>query len=205
MAATLTLEALILIPRWPGVAVPPPIPVTDITSAGAGHNLALAMWPVGTRWELYCSGDQVSVGVSYRQGFTDVVYLQAGPDAASATASVRTVICVPDETIAAADANDLLYVMASDEDVSTHENSGLMAIALSTMTNNYYGWYWCGGVYPVEYVASAVVADTFITDDSLVAGTAVAPSAGTETIDMRANPTDSQCPETGITLIGDGA
>jgi len=205
--ASITVEGVLLYDNWPGVAVEPPVPVTDITSAAVGHNAAKALWPVGTKWQLYCNGDQASVGVSYRQGFSTVIYLKAAADAATAIATVLTVGAVPDSTIVAASNDDILYTMLSDPaaDHTTHEWSGLFAVGLSTVTNSYYCWYWCGGVYPVEYVASGAVADDLDTDDSVVLGSELA-LVTTAThgvgVGQRANNT-SQCPAVGLALIAD--
>lgn len=205
--AAWTTESLILYDNWPGVAVPPPFAVTDMTSAGVGHNMVHPRWDIGTKWELYCYGDQVSLGATYRQGFSTFIYLRAGPDAAAAVASIRTMFCVPDETFAAQDKDDLLYVMASDDDVTTHEYSGLVAVCLSTVTNDYYAWYWCGGVYPVEYIASGVVGDTVITDSLInTAGVEIQTlfnEDGDTGIKAALHATGSQTPGIGIALITD--
>jgi hypothetical protein len=120
-------------------------------------------------------------------------------------AAIQTMFCVPDETIAAADANNLLYVMAADDGVTTHEYSGLVAVALSTVTNDYYGWYWCGGGYPVEYLQAGLVADAVITDDSVVAsGEIQSIRDGTDSgIKLALHATASQTPGIGIALIID--
>lgn len=201
-----TVEAIILNDNWPGVAVPPPFPVTSMTSAGVGHNAVHPRWDVGTKWELYCYGDQVSVGVSYRQGFSTLIYLRGSHDIAAAIAAVRTVGVVPDNTIVAATCTNMqLYTVTSDTDQTTHENGGLFAVAISTTTNDYYGWYWCGGVYPLEYITSAVVADTIATNNAVVASAelssvALADQSG---VGLRANAAASQVPGIGISLIID--
>ena len=205
-AAYLT-ESFLLYDNWPGVAVPPPFPVTGMTSAAVGHNVAHPRWDVGTKWELYCNGDQASVGVSYRQGFSTFIYLQTGPDAAaSSPVMVKTMFSVPDEEIAAGDADDLIYVMAVDDDVTTHEYSGLVAVALSTQTNSYFGWYWCGGVYPVEYISTGAVADTVITNDSVTADIEIQTlldAEGDTGVKGAIHATASQTPGIGISLITD--
>jgi len=203
--STVTYEAIVLYDNWPGTAVSPPFPVTDMTSAAVGHNAVHPRWPVGTKWEMYCYGDQASVGVSYRQGFSTFIYLQAGPDASAAIASVLGIVCVPDATIVAASVDDLLYVMASDTDVTTHENTGLVAVCLSTVTNDYFAWYWCGGVYPIEYVASALVTDTIATNNTVAAGGEISAVtlADQSGVGPRVNPTNSQAPGIGVSLIID--
>lgn len=202
---TLTLEAVILYDNWPGVAVPPPFPVTDMESSLVGHGAASPMWDVGTKWELYCYGNQVSVGVSYLQGFTTFIYGKAAPDIDANIIGARTVTVVPDETIAAGDADNLLYALSSDDQATTHENSGLTAVCLSTLTNDYYYWFWCGGVCPVEYVSALVVADTLDTDDSVdVASCELSTVVLADTgIGYKMQATNSQTPGVGIALFTD--
>jgi hypothetical protein len=113
---------------------------------------------------------------------------------------------VPDNTIVAATCTNMqLYTVTSDTDQTTHENGGLFAVAISTTTNDYYGWYWCGGVYPLEYITSAVVADTIATNNAVVASAelssvALADQSG---VGLRANAAASQVPGIGISLIID--
>ena len=203
--STVTYEAIVLYDNWPGVAIEPPVPVTNITNAGVGHNVVSPMWPLGTKWELYCTGAQAALGVSYRQGFSTFIYLKAGPDAAGAIASTLGIVCVPDETIEAGDANNLLYVMASDTDVTTHENTGLVAVCLSTVTNDYYAWYWCGGVYPLEYVTGAAKTDTIATNNTVAASgeMSAVTLADQSGVGPRVNPAASQAPGIGVSLIID--
>jgi len=201
---TITVEGLVLYDNWPGVPVPPPMPVGDITSSAVGINLVRPMWPVGTKWELYCYGDQVSVGVSYLQGYSTVIYLRGSADAGTAVATDLTVGVVPDDTIIAGGDSDSLHTVYGDTEETTHENSGLVAYALFDCTADYYGWYWCGGVFPVEYVIGATVASTLATDASVATGNEVSTVISEATgIAIRSNPTASQAPGVGISLMND--
>jgi len=204
--ATITVQGVVLHDNWPGTPVPPPIPVTNMESAVVGHNAVAPLWKLGTKWEVYCKANVAAVGVSCLQGFSTFIYLRGGPDCAAAVATVVGALCVPDETLAADDAGNLLYAMASDKDVSTHENTGLCAVALSTITNDYYAWYWCGGVCPIEYCPSMSVATTLETDDSVVAScelsTVILATGG---VGFKRQATDSQTPAVGFALYADGA
>jgi hypothetical protein len=71
-------------------------------------------------------------------------------------------------------------------DVSTFGTSGrsggLYAVALSAMTDTYWGWFWCGGIVPDFYTsATAKIGDSdFLTDGNIIAGAAVAPHLSTD-------------------------
>ena len=203
---TITVEGIVLYDNWPGVAVPPPMPVGDITSAAVGSNLVRPMWPVGTKWELYCYGDQVSVGVSYLQGYSTVIYLRGSDDCATAVATDLTIGVCPDGTIAAGADSDSLCTVYGDSEETTHENSGLIAFSLFDCTADYYGWYWCGGVFPVEYVVGAAVASTLATDSTVAAGNEVSSVISAATgVALRSNPAAIQAPGIGISLGNDAA
>jgi len=206
--ANVTMEALVLYDNWPGTAVAPPFPVTDMTSASVGYNTVHPMWPVGTKWELYCYGDQVSVGVSYRQGYSTFIYLKgSGHMSGGAPDAARTNGVCPAGTITAGATDMALHTAQVDTGQTTHEYSGLKAICIGAVTNAYYAWYWCAGVYPVEYIASGAVADVFVTDDTATAaGVEIDGVILSTTIPgFRLHPTNAQTPGQGITLLGDGA
>ncbi len=204
--STITPEGIVLYDNWPGVAVPASVSFGDMSSIGAGTNVARPMYPVGTKWEVYCYGDQVSVGVSYLQGYSTFIYLRGAADIEDATAGALGIGCVPDATITAGATSDSLHTVVADTGDTTHENSGLVAYALVTMTNDYYGWFWCGGVYPFEYVVAADVADTLVTDASVAAGNEVSGVvSGDTSYALRSNPTASQAPGVGISLMNDAA
>jgi len=204
MADTLTVQGLILHDNWPGTPTPPPFPVVNMEAAAIGHNIVAPMWKLGTKWELYCKGDAASVGVAYNIGWSTFIYLKAAPDIETATAGAATVLCVPDATLGAGAAANLLYVVVADISNTTHENSGLVVMCLSAPTNSYYGWYWCGGVCPVEYCPSLTTASTVITDGSVVASCEVSTIIDSDTVGLRAQATNSQTPGVGYALYVDG-
>jgi len=201
---TITVQGVILYDRWPGTPIDPPLTYSDMTAATVGHNLAAPMWPVGTKWEIYCKGDPADQGVGYNLGWSTFIYLKGAADFSTAVAAAVTVLCVPDETIAAADASTILYTMVCDSDSTTHETMGPVAMCLSAMTNNYYGWFWCGGVCPVEYVPGLTTASTLVTDDSVVASCELSTTASAATgIALRAQPAAAQTPSCGYALYAD--
>jgi hypothetical protein len=208
--ASIIVQGIVLYDNWPGRAQAPPKGlgnIEDMTCAAVGHNQATAMWPLGTKWQLYCKGDAVSVGVSFWLGWSSFVYLKCADDIETAVLGAVTVLAVPDGTLAAGMAHDRLYTVTTDSDSTTHETMGLVAMCLGTMTNSYYGWFWCGGVAPIEYVPGLLAASTVVTDDSLYSaatvteiGTVASAATG---IGFRAQPTASQVPACGEALWAD--
>jgi len=206
--STITVQGVILYDRWPGKAVAPPVDVYDMTCPAVGHNQATAMWPLGTKWQLYCSGDAVSVGVAYWEGWSTFVYLKCADDIETDIEGVVAFLAVPDGTLAAGMAHDRLYTVVCDTAETTHETMGLVGMCLGTMTNDYYGWFWCGGVAPIEYVPGLLAASVIQTDDSLYSASTVTEigtvaTAATE-IGLRAQPTAAQVMSCGEALYVDG-
>ena len=193
---SIVVQGIVLSDNWPGRAVAPPFDVADMTSTLVGHNQAVAKYPVGTKWQLYCKGDAVSIGVSHWLGWSSFVYLKCADDIETAIASAVTVLAVPDGTMAANMGSERLYTVTTDSDSTTHDNMGLVAVCLSATTNSYYGWFWCGGVAPIEYVPGLLAASTVITNDSLYTASTVTEigtvAAVTTNIGFRAQPTASQ-------------
>lgn len=201
---TITIQGVILQDNWPGTARTPPMPVTNMTCAAVGHNIIYPMWRLGTKWQLYCTGDTATLGVGYNVGWSTFVYLQGAADIASAVAAVRFTNCVVDGTIAEDDSAVKMYVVVGDSDLTTHETMGLIAVSLSTVTNSYYGWYWCGGVAPLEYVDAGAKTDTLATDDSVVASGQLGTLASAATgIALTLQAAASQVPSCGFSLYAD--
>ena len=202
---TITVQGIILQDNWPGVPEKPKLDYSDMTSANVGHNVAVPQFRVGTKWEVYCKGDPAYVGVGYNIGFSTFIYLRAAADMATAIAGAITVLVVVDETFAADDPAELLYTVVGDSDRTTHETMGLVAMCTSTPTNSYYGWYWCGGVCPIEYVPGLTTASTLVTDDSVVASCQLMTVASTATgIALAAQAAAGRTPSCGFALYADG-
>lgn len=204
MATTLVTRAIILYDNFPGTAVKPPVPYHDMGNTSVGHNIAAPMWPLGTKWQVYCKGSPVSLGISYNQGFSTFVYLGFDSAIASAVAGVAGVIVYPSgNSIAATMTAEKLYIYCADEDIGTAENSGLLAVCISAMTNSYYGWAWCGGVAPIEYCSGLTITTTMATDDSVVASCELSTVLAGDSVVLRAQPTNSQTPAFGYSLTAD--
>ena len=203
--STLTVQGIVLYEHtWPGTPVTPPVDYSDMTAAAVGHNLAAALWPLGTKWQVYCHGNAASVGVGYNVGWSTFTYLLGADNIASAVAGVVTVIGVPDNTLAAGDIPSKYYTIVCDSDQTTHEGSGRVAVCLSTMTNSYYGWFWTGGICPIEYVPGMTTASTLVTDDSVTAGCEVITVASAAT-GIALKIATAGIPACGYALYADGA
>lgn len=153
--STITVQGVILYDRWPGrfcVTTPDVDNINDMTSTLVGHNQENAKYSLGTKWQLYCHGAAADVGIKYWRGWSTFIYLRAESTATTAIALSAAFMVAPSGTMAAGMADDALYTVTADSDRTTHETMGLTAMCLSTMTNSYYGWFWCGGVCPIEYI-----------------------------------------------------
>ena len=120
------------------------------------HNVATAKQQIGAKIQVY---DETS------KGNATFVYLKNGTAAGIAIAAGS--VMVP----AGATQNAALatYIFTNDPDDGIL--GGPTVIALSAMTDDYYGWFWCGGVAPVSVNNSGISTTTTIkTDDSVVAG-----------------------------------
>jgi hypothetical protein len=203
--STITLQGVVLRDNWPGVPITPPVAYSDMAAASVGHSLANPMWRLGQKWKVYCNGDGISGTTGYNLGWSTFIYLQCESTITSPVAAVATSIVVINGTIAAANAATKHLIVTSDTDRTTHENAGFMAVALSTMVNSYYAWFWCGGVAPIQYVPLFTTASTLITDDSVVANCELGTvAAATTAVALRANPTGSQVAGVGYALYADG-
>jgi hypothetical protein len=122
------------------------------------HNVAVGVFDLTTKVQVY---DETAKGNSV------FVYLKNGTqtDIIIAAGSVM----IP----AGATQNSALatYIFTNDPDDGIV--GGPAVVALSAMTDDYYGWFWCGGVAPVGITNSGITSTTTIkTDDSVVAGLA---------------------------------
>ena len=132
---------IVLYDRWPGVATPnQDVPLGGFTGA-THHNVATAAYPVGTKIQVYNTG--VTAGIA---GFATFIYLQIDITG-TPTVAVKQVV-VPDSATT-------WYTVTNDPDANINIPGGLAAIALGAMASDaYYGWFWCGGVCPEEFVST---------------------------------------------------
>lgn len=150
--STLDSELFILQDVWPGKGERVAEPGGNITNT-TDHNVAAATHKVGEKIWLY----NESAGVS---GWSAFMYLQVGTQNASSAIAVKS-ICVPDSAT-------VWYQVTNDPDDCVKVPTNMLAVALSAMTDAYYGFFWVGGVCPEEYVSG--LGGNYATDGSVAAG-----------------------------------
>jgi len=155
--STIDSELFHLIDNWPGA----PIPFGSIPPGGftgsSHHNVATAAFPVGTKWQVY----NKSAG---KPGLSIFIYLQVGTQNAASAIAAKSVV-VPDSATH-------WYKVTNDPDDCIKLPTAVAAIALSAMTDAYFGWFWCGGVCPEEFVSA--LGGNYATDGNVAAGPIVA-------------------------------
>lgn len=132
-----------------------PQPVGGFTGS-EHHNVATEKYPVGTKIQVY---DETA------KGYSTFVYLKNGT--ASSLAIAAGQVMIP----AGATQNSAYatYIYTNDPDDGVL--GGNCAVALSAMTDDYYGWFWCDGVAPIGITNSGIISTTTLaTDDSVAIG-----------------------------------
>lgn len=146
-------EEIVLFNHW-GAPVSAEEPKDGFTGS-EHHNVATAAFPVGTVVQVYCDGTTGKIG------YSQFVYLKLEmQDTTNVLAARHVVVPHTDKEIT---------------DVTNEVNSaladagGFCAVALSAMTVDYYGWFWCGGVCPEQYVSA--LGGWYYTNDSVAVAT----------------------------------
>jgi hypothetical protein len=128
-----------------------------------GQNVATAKFDLGRKFHIREDG-----GTGKVSGWSTFIYLRVAtqnPDVLlSCVAATNKTICTPAGTPAenATTAATALYTVTNDGNNSDSAGAvpllplGMCAIATSAMTNNYYGWFWCGGVPPLTLLTGLV-------------------------------------------------
>ncbi len=153
-------SAITLYDNWPGpitYELPPADPAGNVFTNASHHNVATAKFRVGTKVGVY---DNTSVGWSI------LIYLRNQADThatASALGHVGT-------QFASGEYYDVSN--AGDELVP----NALPVVYLSVMTDAYFGWFWGGGVTPLDWTP-------LLTDTDLPTKDGVAADIAISTID----------------------
>lgn len=160
--STIDLTKVVLFDRAPaGPIMNVGIPEDELTGASY-HNVATAAYPLGARFIVH--NDNSVDGVD---GYTVLAYLKVGtqnPDQAIAAGK----ICVQEATI-------LPYGVTNDDaEAVLCTGAPYIAVALSAMTNAYYGLFWVGGVAPLGLVTALATANTLPTEGNVAIGPVVA-------------------------------
>jgi len=160
MAATIDSAEFILVDNWPTLANNGFPDDTTAPANGSDHNVASAKHPVGTKWT---SHQKASTGIN--QGDFTLIYLKMGTPGTTAVAA-KQIVCL--ETAGGASAaGDIIYTV-TNSDATAEIGTGMMAVALSAITTNYYGWFWCKGVCPEDICAG--LAGNHYTQGSVTTG-----------------------------------
>tara|TARA_R100000808_G_scaffold11393_1_gene29270 strand:- start:7076 stop:7693 length:618 start_codon:yes stop_codon:yes gene_type:complete len=105
------------------------------------HNVATAEYDVGFKVGVY---DRTN------KGHAVFAYLQMGT--ASGVAVAAKAIMAPGNVTTAGSNAKHWSIVTNDPDQFVEDS--FACVALSAMTEDYYGWFWCGGVCPVGWVSA---------------------------------------------------
>ena len=123
-----------LIDQWPGEVTNGRNPDSFATYEAAEN------FPLGSKRAIY---DDTNNGMAV------LMYLRYSTGAGTvAVATVKSICGI--STTDMATAGQYCYVTNDGSDI---ELTGPIAIALGTTTNDYYGWFWVGGVCPVDTIS----------------------------------------------------
>ena len=142
--STIDSELFYLDDRWPGKPCPSFGTPADGFTGASHHNVAAPVFPVGTKVQVFNTG--VTAG---KAGWASFIYLKLEMQDATNVLAAR--MFVAQHTDAAAGS----FFDATNEIASVNgDGLGPIAVGLSAMTVDYYGWFWCDGVCPEEFVAA---------------------------------------------------
>ena len=138
--STLDSDLFYLLDTTPGVPNPTlTTPVGGFTAA-ACHNVAAAIYPVGTKIQVY----NETAGVA---GNSTFVYAQAETQDGTNIIAARHFLTTYGTT-------PVWWKFTNDAGGDIGDGINSLVVALSAMTTAYYGWFWCAGVCPEDYVAA---------------------------------------------------
>jgi len=154
--STIDSELILLRDNWPGDADPglAQDPPRDGFAGADHHNVATAAYQVGSKIQVY------NKGTTGQPGFATFVYLQVGIQDAETVLAAKSIVVSDSATV--------WYKVTNDPGDCIALPTGLAAVAISAITNAYYGWFWCKGVCPEEAVSG--LGGTYATEGNVVAG-----------------------------------
>jgi len=136
---TVDLDYVTLFDLFPGVPDPRLGVPKDGFTGTDHHNVATAAYPLGTKIQVYNHSSVAGI-----DGPSVLVYCKL--EAMDATNACKV------KHICTQHSDAVYYDLTNEAATDIGSGLGLCAVALNTMTENYYGWFWCGGVCPEEYV-----------------------------------------------------
>jgi len=170
MMADSYIEALdlVLIDNFPGV----PLPLAseyfaDGFGASCGCNVAMPTRNPGTKVQIWQTGDNGP------RGWSTLVYAKAEEVDATYPILEGHILTVSGETRLET------WKLSNDKDDVGAYASGVCAIALGAVTENYYSWFWCGGVPPADQFSGMKTAN-ITTSNAVTQGLALCMGTATE-------------------------
>jgi hypothetical protein len=152
----LTNLKFMLADGFPGLPDPRYGPPTDGFTGALSHNVAAAAYPIGTKVQVA----NVTTGLA---GLSTLVYLCLSHQDGTNILAPRHLVAISTTATPYAVTNEIATVL----DTPTGQK-GPIAVALSAMTTTYYGWFWCGGVAPIDAVPA--MEGNFYTLNTVTAG-----------------------------------
>jgi hypothetical protein len=142
---TIDSELFVLVDGWPGVPNPSLGEPTDGFTGADHHDVSTAAYPLGTKIQVWNDGAEAGV-----DGWATLIYLKLTNQDGTNVLGARHIVALS----SAAEP----YGVTNEQATLLTTQLGPIAIALSAMggtdaTPDVYGWFWCGGVCPEEYVS----------------------------------------------------
>src|SRR3990172_13158393 len=149
-------DEIVLVDNWPGKPLKAySLPTTFLADAEYYHNASTEKFPLGTKIQGY------NPGTAGLQGYFTIIYLKLKePEEALAAKH----ICVVHKDALA----DGHIFEVTNDNASCLTTNQPAAVALAAMTTLYYGWFWCGGVCPEDFVSG--LGGSFATLNDVAAG-----------------------------------
>jgi hypothetical protein len=163
--STLDDSKFILYDRFPGaISLALGMPADGFTGT-SHHNVASPVFPIGTKIQVYDTTNK---------GYATFIYAQYKANTAkvavNALAAKDFVAMQLTANGATTYATESVWYWMSDAGDVALMQSGL-AVAISAMTTDYYGWFWCAGVCPVDFVSG--LGGNYVTDSNVAAGAGI--------------------------------
>jgi len=143
--SSLSVYKAFLYDKWPGDADPrfgvPP----DLFIGASHHNVVAAKYPIGTKVQVYHPG----ATAGSLAGYSTLIYLKLEMQDATNLLAAAQMVALHSDAVPYDATNEVATLLGT--------TMGPAAIALSVMTVDYYGWFWCGGVVPVDFLEATNV------------------------------------------------
>ena len=172
--STLDSELIVLFDNWPGTAIDRTHDyIEDITSVTVGHNVADPKYKPGTKWVVYNRPITPATGAGQPRPST-VIYLKFA-NGTGAPGPLAKQVVVPDNAA-------VWYWVTNDPDDAVIIPSGVAGVLLGPMADQNWGWFWCGGICPEQYVPD--LGGNFATDGNVTAGAMTAHNLAADAIGL---------------------